>query len=177
MPLPILAHNTICAGQPSKERLLELRPLIQQANETAAETLVSTFLSERRHARAVAERFLGVDSSPAQDLVDEASATAFRELVTLAKALGVETFERIFEAVFDLDLGDEFSAAAGAPDLFIWRPTLTPAVWFFSEVKSPGDYLSQAQKQWLQVHWDVSRTNGKPAVWSCGASAAISASG
>ena len=83
---------------------------------------------ERRHARAVAERFLGVDSSSAQYLVDEASAIAFRELVTLAKALGVETFERIFEAVFDLDLGDEFSAAAGAPDLFIWRPTLTPAV-------------------------------------------------
>jgi hypothetical protein len=136
VPLPVLAHNTICAGQPSKERLLELRPLIQQANETAAETLVSTFLSERRHARAVAERFLGVDSSPAQDLVDEASATAFRELVTLAKALGVETFDRIFEAVFDLDLGDEFSVAAGAPDLFIWRPTLTPAVWFFSEVKA-----------------------------------------
>ncbi len=83
---------------------------------------------ERRHARAVAERFLGVDFSPAQYLVDEASAIAFRELVTLAKALGVETFDRIFEAVFDLDLGDEFSVAAGAPDLFIWRPTLTPAV-------------------------------------------------
>jgi len=142
-------------GQPSKETSLELRPLIQQANETAAETLVSTFLSERRHARAVAEGFLGVDTSPAQGLVDEASATAFRDLVALAKVLGVETFDRIFEVVFDLDLGDEFTPVVGTPDLLIWHPTLTPAVWFFSEVKAPGDYLSEAQKQWLQFHWDV----------------------
>jgi hypothetical protein len=54
--------------------------------------------------------------------------------------------------VFDFD---ELTPAAGVPDLLVWLPKSDPALWFFSEVKGPGDSLRSTQKEWLYQHWEV----------------------
>src|SRR5437667_11925868 len=82
-------------------------------------------------------------------------AASFRRLVAFAKFFGVETFNAVWQAVFDFD---EFTPAPGAPDLLVWllpKAAGEPGLWFFSEVKGPRDSLRNSQKEWLYQHWEV----------------------
>ena len=136
-------------GGISEDRADELCPLIVHAQEHAVESLVSRYRSEQQHKALVLERFVGLASS---SVVTEVGADSFRDLVGLAKVLGVALFEAIYDAVFEFD---EFTVAAGAPDLLVWLPGPEPSCWFFSEVKAPGDSLRSSQKGWLHQHWDL----------------------
>jgi VRR-NUC domain len=104
-------------------------------------------------AKPVGKLFSSI-SPDARSAIKEFQLNSFRELVVLAKTLGVETFKNVLEAVFPFD---EFTVATGTPDLLIWWPQIDGQSWFFCEVKAPGDYLSAAQKQWLRQHWKLVR--------------------
>ena len=73
-----------------------------------------------------------------------------RERNALRDALGEAGLDSVLKAVFDFD---EFTAAAGAPDILVWAPD--SSCWFFSEVKAPGDSLRRSQTDWLRRHSDV----------------------
>lgn len=135
----------------SKQRLHELRPLIRWANETSEDNLILAWNAMRQEQGRAASIVLGQSCSITNSTYGE---EAFRQLLTLAKSVGSETFGAIFNAVFDFD---EFTPAAGAPDLLVWLPRSEPALWFFSEVKGPGDSLRDSQKQWLHQHWNTVR--------------------
>jgi hypothetical protein len=136
-------------GDISEERANELRPLVVQAQEHDEQRLITRYRSEQQHRHSVLERLMG---RPPASFVTEFGADSFRELLALAKTLGVDSFEAIYEAVFEFD---EFTVAAGAPDLLLWLPGHEPSCWFFSEVKAPGDSLRVSQKEWLRRHWDL----------------------
>jgi hypothetical protein len=138
-------------GDISAERANELRSLVVQAQEHDEEWLVARYRSEQQYKSSVLERFMG---RPTASLVTETGADSFRELITLAKVLGVDLFDALYEAVFEFD---EFTVAAGAPNLLVWLPRYEPSCWFFSEVKAPGDSLRMSQKGWLHQHWDLVR--------------------
>jgi hypothetical protein len=135
--------------QVSQERLRELRPLIEYAHDTSEEALVAEWKAVREEHNRMAKLFLNEEPQTPMTAFAEES---FRQILILAKALGIENFTPIFEAVFDFD---DFTPAAGAPDLLVWLPKIDPALWFFSEVKGPGDSLRVTQKEWLHKHWNV----------------------
>ena len=87
-------------GGISEDRADELCPLIVHAQEHAVESLVSRYRSEQQHKALVLERFVGLASS---SVVTEVGADSFRDLVGLAKVLGVALFEAIYDAVFEFD--------------------------------------------------------------------------
>ena len=91
---------------------------------------------------------------PTASVVTEVGANSFQEFITLGKVLGVDLFDALYEAVFEFD---EFTVAAGAPDLLVWLPRHEPSCWFFSEVKAPDDSHRTSQKGWLHQHWDLVR--------------------
>lgn len=68
--------------------------------------------------------------------------------------MGVDGFARVYDSVFDFD---EFDVKSGTPDLLVWLSVQSSSLWFFSEVKAPGDYLGNTQKGWLHEHWDTMR--------------------
>lgn len=121
------------------DRADDLRPLILHAQEQTVESLVSRYRSEHQQYKV-------------PSVIIEALANSFRNLVGLGKVLGMEFFENICDAVFGFD---EFTVAAGAPDLLVWLAREESSCWFFSEVKAPGDYLLPSQKRWLHQHWDL----------------------
>jgi hypothetical protein len=135
----------------STERLQELRPLIEHAQETSEDALVGEWMANRDH-RNRARHIMDIETAPS--VVTAEGAESFRRLVALGKVLGAETFKAIWQAVFDFD---EFTPASGAPDLLVWLPKGDPALWFFSEVKGPGDSLRSSQTAWLHQHGELVR--------------------
>ena len=87
-----------------------------------------------------------IEYSPA---VTELRAELERERSALRTALSAG-LDSVFDAVFDFD---EFTPAAGAPDILVWAPDAS--CWFFSEVKASGDSLRPSQTAWLRQHRDV----------------------
>lgn len=138
-------------GDISHERALELRSLIMYAQEHSEEELVARYQASVEHKASVLQPFLGI-SPDANSIIIDFEADSFRQVISLAKSLGVETFEAIYEAVFDFD---EFSVASGTPDIFLWLSGQGQSLWFFSEVKAPGDSLRNSQKAWLHEHWKL----------------------
>jgi len=136
-------------GAVCQKRLHELRPLVEHAQDVSEETLVAQWKAMRDERCRSAKFVLGETSPTPMMAFAEAS---FRQLLSLAKVLGTEKFEVVWRAVFDFD---EFTPAAGVPDLLVWLPKSDPALWFFSEVKGPRDSLRATQKEWLYQHWGV----------------------
>jgi len=139
-------------GDLDAERARELRSLILHTQSSSDEELLALFRAELESMNSPLSRFAGLPSiSPVA--VDN-RIECFRELLSLARALSSDGFEAIYNAVFDFD---EFEVKSGAPDLLLWLPDKTPPLWFFSEIKAPGDYLGTGQKGWLHDHWETLR--------------------
>ncbi len=137
------------AGDISPERAVELRPLVLVALQHSEESLVAQYQSERNRNTLFLNEILGHTDSV---VVQEIARDSFRQCVSLGTCLGA-VFDAVYDAVFFFD---EFTVADGAPDLLLWQPE-QPSMWFFSEVKAPGDSLSASQKGWLREHWELVR--------------------
>ena len=85
------------------------------------------------------------------------SVERFREKLELARCLGIEQFEAIFDSVFESfdEPFDEFIVMPGVPDLFVWSES--DQRWFFPEVKGPRDSLRGSQDAWIRANWETIR--------------------
>lgn len=136
-------------GPVSVQRHSELRPLYVQANQTDLTLLVEGYREYLAAIRTNLEKFgLGPQIHPA---VNHLSVDAFREKLELARLLGAEQFETIFDSVFEHF--DEFRVMEGVPDLFVWSES--HQLWFFAEVKGPNDSLRESQGGWIGSHWEA----------------------
>ena len=108
------------------------------------------------HEYVLKELGITHDTLPAEvsSHIEESRAQSEQERQALANALGSDGLDAVFDAVFDFD---EFSVAAGVPDILVWLHTPNESCWFFSEVKAPGDSLRPSQAQWLGQHWALVR--------------------
>lgn len=86
------------------------------------------------------------------------------EKLVLRQAMTEEQCYACYDVIFDSFCVDDdedgegifvadFSERAGAPDLLIWHSDPSQKLWFFCEVKSHNDRLSEAQHSWLQQSW------------------------
>lgn len=133
------------------ERAWELRAMIEHIHNCSDEELLDDF---RRHHGSFARLSdeLSLQRSP-KELSNERE-NLFREMLSLGRAMGVDTFYKNHDAVFDFD---EFIPALGAPDLLLWSPPGSGRFWCFTEVKAPGDSLRPSQANWLSTHFDIIR--------------------
>jgi hypothetical protein len=129
-----------------------VRPLIEYANEKDKSALLSAMRTKRRRDRVRFEHVVPKSDPQITKAMDNILSEAVSDTIRLGKVLGVETFWKLYEAVFDLELS-EYSPAAGVPDLLLWNSTAS--IWFFCEVKAPGDYQSPNQRGWMQRHWQT----------------------
>lgn len=151
-----------CDNSVSPHRRAELEPLYIQAITRSDAELESDF-EQHQIAKENAWAWMGTTelgfrqklmagvSSNSNDLEPyrrQMSLEAFRSKVRLARCLGRRDFEAVYDAIFDFD---EFTPAAGAPDLFAWQPD--QEMWFFAELKAPGDSLRQTQAEWVSSNW------------------------
>lgn len=120
----------------------ELRALYLHANETPLTELLNRFAEheEQRAAR------LGIELPPQYTRL---GVELFEDKLVLARCLGTEDFEHLYEAVFDCE---KLTRAVGAPDLFVWDPEA--GIWFFAEVKGPHDRLQGSHADWVRAHWE-----------------------
>lgn len=131
------------------ERVEELQPLFHHACNSSMrdlldkyeEYLKKIYANSKPHGIVLSSNFI------------DGSLELLKEKLQLARCIGAEHFENIFDAVFDFD---ELSLASGAPDLFVWDPNEN--MWFFAEIKGPNDHLRQSQAEWVRINWD--RING-----------------
>lgn len=126
----------------------EQRPLYLHANETPQALLLDRYRKYRKQ-RAFWSSFLDLDSPKTVGNLEETLEEALRERLALARCLGVSHFEALLEVVFEFD---EFTLAAGLPDLFVWSEE--EKLWFFVEAKGPGDSLRPSQCSWIRSHWE-----------------------
>lgn len=138
-----------CDGDVSEDRASELRPLVEHAQESTVDALVSCYGSELESEAFWMKHNFGraMSAEAIKSRLD-----SFRERIVLAKVLGSDAYYAIFDAVFSFD---EFTIAEGTPDLLVWLPEPDRSCWFFSEVKAPGDSLRSSQKGWLHHHWEL----------------------
>jgi hypothetical protein len=145
-PPPWVEETPLDVDDPiSTAREKERRPLYLHANEAPVLGLLVHF-REHLKAQDSVVRKLGA-GLPAE--YEQWALEDFQEKLLLARCLGTEGFERLYEAVFDFD---EFTPAAGAPDLFVWDSEA--GIWFFAEVKGPHDHVRRSQADWVRAHWD-----------------------
>jgi hypothetical protein len=140
-------------------RQTELRPLYLWASEDDS-VLTSLFLGHLRDEVRALD--LSLPNSRLASLwrlssheFESVALAGLRAKLALARALGIEQVEALIDVVFD-DY-NPFRAAVGAPDLLVWSGDTSRHLWFFVEVKGPGDSLRKTQYQWLLRHWDVVR--------------------
>lgn len=138
------------SGTLSPERREELRPLYQWAASEDAELLAlfNAHLDERDAVMAT----LGMQKHPGRRSFEGARLQA---IMSLARVLGAEGSMALLDVVFDhrdLD-GFGYGLAVGAPDLLVWHPNPARGLWFFVEVKGPGDCLRPTQYAWLRRSW------------------------
>lgn len=139
-------------GDLDANRARELRSLILHTQNASDEELVALFRAELESINSPLIRFIGL--SPISPIAVNNRIESFRRLLSLARALSNDGFETVYDAVFDFD---EFDVKSGAPDLLLWLPDKTRSLWFFSEIKAPGDYLGSNQKGWLHEHRETMR--------------------
>lgn len=139
-------------GDLDPQRARDLSSLILQTQSSSNEELVAFFRAELEERNSLLRRFIGLPSVSA--IVVDNRIESFRRLLSLARALNLSGFETVYDSVFDFD---EFDVKSGVPDLLLWLPDQIPSLWFFSEVKAPGDYLGSSQKSWLHEHWGILR--------------------
>ena len=88
----------------------------------------------------------------------ESGVSALREKIDLVSILGSERIESLYWAIFEIDPDGEevydYTAKHGTPDLFLWHPNPQHELWFFAEVKGPGDSLRHTQHEWLRENWE-----------------------
>jgi VRR-NUC domain len=137
-------------GPVSVERETELRPLYVQANQTDPELLVEKYRGHLKYQRTTLEKVGLLLTPPA---ITRLSVELFREKLELARFLGIEQFETIFDSV--LEPFDEFRVMPGVPDLLVWSES--DQLWFFAEVKGPRDSLRESQGAWIRAHWETIR--------------------
>lgn len=149
-PLPwVKVEPDDVSGPVSEVRAFELRSLMERVNSDDA----SVLLGERREAEEARKRYaseilgrrISEHSSPFAEEM-------FAELICLGKSIGCSNFEAVWCAIFDFD---EFSIRPGAPDLLVWLLDAEHPLWFFTEVKGPGDSLRKSQKDWISENWSV----------------------
>lgn len=140
-------------GAVSVEREAELQPLYIQANQTDPQLLVEEYRKHLEYQQMTLEKAgLGQLTVPA---LIPLSVELFRKKLELARCLGVEQFEAIFDAI--LDPFDEFRIMQGVPDIFVW--SMSEQLWFFAEVKGPRDSLRGSQGAWIRAYWETIRGN------------------
>jgi hypothetical protein len=137
-------------GVTSPQREQELRPLYLQANEFDTETLLHKLQEHLAPEYQWLERFRS--ALLAQKVIDH-QIDAFEQKLALARCLGVNTFEAIWEVIADPQ--DDFILEPGIPDVFVWSQT--PPIWLFAEVKGPRDSLRSSQVSWLKSNWETIR--------------------
>lgn len=136
-------------GLVSVEREAELQPLYIQANQTDPQLLVEEYQKYLEYQRTTLEAGgLGLLTSL---IMPHLSVEPFREKLELARCVGVEYFETVFNSV--LDPCDEFRVMPGVPDLLVWSES--DQLWFFAEVKGPVDSLRASQSAWIRAHWET----------------------
>jgi hypothetical protein len=143
-----------CFTKLNRGRSEELRPLYLWSTNADAEIhqLLDTYLDEKREAWGQ----LGVSREMTAALQCHEHVRLW-DLLNLARVLGADTCETLLDIVFDdYDL-DPVTPAIGAPDLLAWYPDPARRLWFFVEVKGPGDYLQTNQYAWLRRNWSLVR--------------------
>ncbi|GAC1310395.1 MAG: hypothetical protein NVSMB27_47340 [Ktedonobacteraceae bacterium] len=122
------------------------RLFLQGWNERRGDLGESDRLSLQRALDDSDKGLLSTESNELDDL---------RSKMKLACLLGSETIESLHEAIlrFENDF-DEYSVVEGAPDLFLWHPNPAYNLWFFAEVKGPGDHLRESQSGWIRGYWE-----------------------
>ena len=138
-------------GQLTEARARELRPLYVYFLEQG-EKLLGTYqeyLALQREQFTVLPQLLG---SEGLLQLDSNKLCDLERKIKLACLLGSEGIESLYEAI--LPDFDEYSVVEGAPDLFLWHPDPAYNLWFFAEVKGPGDHLRESQAGWIQGFWE-----------------------
>lgn len=140
---PPWVHN-----EPDRER--EQRALIDHIHDRNDDELLDDLRRDYSRHSAIFPRLSMQVPNEHRDMRE----VSFREKLSLGRAMGVDTFYKNYNAVFDFD---EFTPAAGAPDLLLWSPPYSKPFWCFTEVKAPGDNLRASQTNWLREHIDIIR--------------------
>jgi hypothetical protein len=119
-----------------------------------------TLRSRREQELARRDRLLAEFSKPFIDpSIQEFQRKLFEEQLVLREVMTEEQCDACYDVIFaayEDDDGtwiDDFREVAGAPDLLVWHSDPLRKLWFFCEVKSQNDHLSQAQHAWLQQSW------------------------
>jgi|GEM_PF-4397320 hypothetical protein len=130
-----------CLEEISPERAKEIVPLYLQVH------LHEENLLEEKYKRYLTSLPSVADVKAANQFAIE----SFKELLFLAKLLGVDLVEELAYCVLN---EEEPLPASGTPDLFLWWPNEAP-FWFFAEVKGKHDYLRHSQYEWITRNWDI----------------------
>ncbi len=142
----------------SEERESELRPLYVHCLERGAvllEEYRAHLLEEFVSRQHILPKVTRDDLSPVLADMLGPQLSDLADKVNLALAVGRENLENIYDALFEPDLmPEDFEAVAGTPDLFVWHPDAQLALWFFAEVKGPGDRLRPSQTEWIRRNWE-----------------------
>ena len=85
------------------------------------------------------------------DMLAEFDLDDLRENLELARCIGADAIGGVIDLV--LEPFEEFKTQSGAPDLLVWSEQ--ESIWFFAEVKGPGDYIRPSQVAWLERAWDT----------------------
>jgi hypothetical protein len=136
-------------GEVSEGRAFELRPLVERANSEETKKLFDERRAANKARNLYWKELFGRERSSLGDVFAE---EMFGELLALGKSIGCQDFEGVWDAVFEYD---EFSVGPGAPDLLVWLLDSECPLWFFTEVKGPGDSLRKSQKDWIHQNWSA----------------------
>jgi hypothetical protein len=144
----------------SPERESQLRPLTVHVQEISDEVLFARFhqhLSDRHATLGPIGKKLSLLDQTRTLLSQPTELDDFKSLVALARLLG-PSLAYDLEQVLLYEFAEESSGVivgTGAPDLLLWTPKGENELWFFSEVKAPGDYLRETQKDWIARNWEL----------------------
>jgi VRR-NUC domain len=143
-----------CVGDVSAARRMQLRPLVQQVQDDSDDIILQKFCDDQKQRWSEFKPPIAMDPE-LRRFSDEVAETDFRNLIALARLLGVELLRELYHALFyEIDgVYEDIIVSAGAPDILVWLPNSDSGFWFFSEVKARGDYLRPSQKSWLNRNW------------------------
>lgn len=128
------------------ERLVDLLDLYEKQQTQTAQQQILEWI-EQNHTIKDENRKKAVLASTRQE---------HERLPTLEQVIGSEeAIYNLYDAVVHDDDGyPKCRIADGTPDLFLWHPNIDLHLWFFAEIKGPGDSLRKTQAVWLQEHWE-----------------------
>lgn len=134
------------------ERLVEMpNPLAQEnLDQTLRQELNSEF------AAIYGTEWSGDERRERLEHIFDILLRSRKRLQNLAEVIeSVEVIENLHSAIIQDDAEGFFAGrvVAGTPDLFLWHPDITLHLWFFVEVKGPGDSLRKSQSIWLKRNW------------------------